>query len=556
MKVDDLKDNFEIKRIIHDDRFYRNAPISARLPISLADAAPIIPNPDPTPSKVGGILKRFCRNPGLDKPFLRGLRAHTQKWCQTHLRKFNASDDLTFETWINGTDYPASRKEQLKVVHDGLVRNQFTFKSNLRRQSIVVKSFVKDEAYVDFKYPRLINSRCDEFKVFSGPVFDAIGKRLGERPEFVKYVPVIERSKYISERLGKNSRYFSSDYSSFEAHFSRQMMTHCEFVLYKYMTEAVPAEKRRMQQIMAVLAGENEIRFNDITMSLEATRMSGEMNTSVGNGFSNLMINTYVAKLHNCGKTTICVEGDDGIMCFEHPENAPTEKDFKKYGLIIKLVEADNLADLSFCGQVFDQDDGIVITDPFDALVNVGYTRKWHVRANRMLRLQLLRAKALSMLYQYNGCPMLTAFACRVIELTGRVKFRKRLIYSFNEYERATIREALDLHIEPYIPPPNSPCRSLFSRIYGVSIPNQLAFESAMATLDLDCEIDISNIVKYPNNNVQMCDRYLTMERDIGEANYERDYRKYLNSIADIPWARETSRFERHRNNRWLTLVA
>lgn len=556
MKVDDLKDNFRIKRIIHDDRFYRNAPISARLPISIADAAPIIPNPDPTPSKVGGILKRFCRNPGLNRKFLQGLRAHTQKWCKTHLRKLNASDDLTFETWINGTDYPASRKEQLKVVHEGLVRDQFTFKSNLRRQSIVVKSFVKDESYVDFKYPRLINSRCDEFKVFSGPLFDAIGKKLGKRPEFVKYVPVIERSKYISERLGKNSRYFSSDYSSFEAHFSRQMMTHCEFILYKYMTESLPSEKRKMQLIMSVLAGDNEIRFNDITMSLEATRMSGEMNTSVGNGFSNLMINSYVAKLHNCGKITICVEGDDGIMCFERPENAPMEKDFKELGLIIKLVEADNLADLSFCGQVFDPDDGIVITDPFAALVDVGYTRKWHVKANRSLRLQLLRAKALSMLYQYNGCPMLTAFACRVIELTSNVRFRKRLIYSFNEYERGTIREALALHIDPYIPPPNSACRSLFSRIYGVSIPDQLSFESAMKDLNLDCEIDISNIISYPKNNIVMFDRYMKREEYVPEAFYERDYKLYLESIADIPWAWGMCRFERHRYNRWSTLIA
>lgn len=572
IKIDDIKNNFRIVSIEHDDALYRNAPISCRLPISLTDVAPIIPNPDPTPNKIGGILKRFCRNPGLNRKFLRGLRAFTQKWCRKNIRRFRASDDLTFETWINGTDYPATRKEQLKIIHDDLVKNQFKFGTKLRRRSTVVKSFVKDESYPDFKYPRLINSRCDEFKVFSGPLFDAIGKRLGERPEFVKYIPVVERPKYLYERLGKNSRYFSSDYSSFEAHFSKEMMMNCEFVLYKYITDAVPAVRRKMAQIMSVLKGENQIMFKDVYMTLLATRMSGEMNTSVGNGFSNLMINSYVASLHDCGKITICVEGDDGIMCFERPNNAPTEADFKSYGLIIKLIESDNLADLSFCGQVFDPDDGIVITDPFEALVNVGFTRKWHTKANRSMKLGLLRARALSMLYQYNGCPMLTSFALRVIELTSKVVFRKRLIYSFNEYERDVVRLALDLHINPHIPPPNSPCRSLFSRLYGVSIPHQLAFESAMMTLELDCEIDISAIIAYPKNNMLMCQRYMSPKDDfVPGVTCEIDYVSYLNSMKFkvelepgvtvlesivIPWNyRMMKRFTHHRKNKWKTLI-
>jgi hypothetical protein len=557
MKVDELKDNFTIDRIKHEDSFYVNSPVSIRLPISLADAAPIIPNPAPTPSKIGGILKRFCRDPGINRKFLRGLRAFTRRWCKKNMRRFNASDDLTFDTWINGTDYPATRKEQLKIIHADMVKNQFTYGSKLRRRSTLVKSFVKDESYVDFKYPRLINSRCDEFKVFSGPLFDAIGKKLGEREEFVKYIPVVDRPRYLFERLGKNSRYFSSDYSSFEAHFGRQMMMNCEFILYKYMTEAVPAQRQAMRQIMSVISGDNEIRFNDVVMHLEATRMSGEMNTSVGNGFSNLMINSYVAELHNCGKITICVEGDDGIMCFQYPQNAPCEADFKKYGLIIKLVESDNLADLSFCGQVFDPDDGIVITEPFDALVNVGFSRKWHVKANSGLKKQLLRARALSMMYQYNGCPMLTAFAARVIELTSGIRFRKRLIFSFNMYERESMREALDLHIVPYIPPPNSPCRLLFSRLYGVSIPDQLSFETAMSDLELGCEIDISNILAYPKQNIYMFDRYMKIKDEAFPLSLiELDYIRYLNSKANIPWPAEMMKFIGHKKNTWTKLIA
>jgi hypothetical protein len=411
---------------------------------------------------------------------------------------------------------------------------------------------VKDEAYPDFKYPRLINSRCDEFKVFSGPLFDAIGKRLGERPEFVKYIPVVERSRYLYDRLsGRGHKFFSSDYSSFEAHFSSQLMNNCEFILYRYMTDAVPAQRHAMKQIMDVLSGKNFIYFNDISMWLKATRMSGEMNTSVGNGFSNLMINLYMAELHKCGQTTICVEGDDGIMTFQFPENAPTESDFKKNGLIIKLIESDNLADLSFCGQVFDPDDGIVLTEPFDALVNAGYSRKLYIRASYTVRLQLLRARALSMIYQYNGCPMLCSFAMRVIYLTRNVVIRDSIINMMEMYKRGLIREALSIHVEPIIPSSNAPCRLLFSRLYGVSVSDQLIFESKMSELQLNSEIDCSAILDYPKANVWMFDHKLYQGPDLPLPKIDKFYVNYLDGIANIPWPSVMLKKLIRVNKRW-----
>lgn len=532
---------------------YDNEPVSVRLPISLANAAPIIPNPAPTPNKIGGVLKRFCRDPGLNRRFLRGLRAFTLRWCRKNLRRFQASDDLTFETWIEEADYPRSRKDQLKIIHGELVKNQFRRQSKLKRKTTSVKSFVKDESYPDFKYPRLINSRCDEFKVFSGPLFDAIGKKLGERPEFVKYIPVVERPKYLYDRLcGRGNKFFSSDYSSFEAHFGSQLMNNCEFVLYKFLTSAVPAQKDKMKQIMDVLSGKNHIYFKDISMWLKATRMSGEMNTSVGNGFSNLMINLYMAELHNCGVTTICVEGDDGIMTFQFPENAPTEEDFKKNGLIIKLIESENLADLSFCGQVFDPDDGVVLTDPFDALVNVGYSRKLYVKAGYSMRLQLLRARALSMLYQYNGCPMLCSFAMRVIYLTRHVTVRKSILMNMEMYKRDILRAALNLHIDPIIPHSTAPCRLLFERLYGVTVSNQLHFEDAMLELQLDSEIDCSFIMNYPRANVWMYDYKLYTGQKPDLVPVDRYYLLYIDSIRKMEWPPSLLKRTRNFNKSWI----
>ncbi len=555
MKIDTIKGTCKIKSMKHFDQLYDNQPVSLRLPISLDAAAPIIPNPAPTPNKVGGILKRFCRDPGLNRKFLRGLRAFTLRWCRKNLRSFTKSDDLSFETWIDGTDYPQSRKEQLKIIYGEISKNHFRKNSRHHSRCTKVKSFVKDESYPEMKYPRMINSRCDEFKVFSGPIFDAIGKKLGERPEFVKYIPVVERPRYLFERLqGRGRKFFSSDYSSFEAHFGAEMMKNCEFILYNYMTRGLNADMRdRMTIIMSVLAGENDIRFKDISMTLKATRMSGEMNTSVGNGFSNLMINLYMAELHGCGETTICVEGDDGIMTFQYPENAPTEADFKANGLIIKLIESDNLADLSFCGQVFDPDDSIVLTEPFDALVNFGFSRKLYIKAGRALQLQLLRARALSMLYQYNGCPMLTAFACRVAYLTRNITIRRSLLDKVEQYKRSILRDALKLHVDPIFPSATAPCRVLFARLYGVEIGDQIAFENAMADLELDSVIDCSSILKYPVQNQLMFDKYLYQGPKLDLPKIDLNYIDYLDSFGlNLPWCYQMNRYCTRTTRFWL----
>jgi hypothetical protein len=57
--------------------------------------------------------------------------------------------------------------------------------------TIRCSSFVKDEHYEGWKYPRLINSRSDQFKVFIGPTIKAMEHLVySHLPEFIKHVPV------------------------------------------------------------------------------------------------------------------------------------------------------------------------------------------------------------------------------------------------------------------------------------------------------------------------------------------------------------------------------
>lgn len=83
----------------------------------------------------------------------------------------------------------------------------------------------------------MINSRTDEFKTLTGPTFKLIEKQVFANPWFIKNVPVRERCDYIVERLYKpGMKYYSSDYTSFEALFTPEIMRVVERELYHYMT--------------------------------------------------------------------------------------------------------------------------------------------------------------------------------------------------------------------------------------------------------------------------------------------------------------------------------
>ncbi len=78
--------------------------------------------------------------------------------------------------------------------------------------------------------------------------------------------------------------------------------------------------------------------------------MSGEMNTSLGNGFSNLMFMLYACEIQGIECDGI-VEGDDGAFALSlKPGQKFDESIFAEMGLTIKLEKHTDLMSMSFCG--------------------------------------------------------------------------------------------------------------------------------------------------------------------------------------------------------------
>lgn len=435
---------------------------------------------------VAGVCKRFCCKPPVPVAnVLKQLKKFVESYCKENFVPLAPDTDLSIENWLLHTDYPEWRKSE--------IRNSWDKVGNILEDKRYrkCKSFMKDEFYGDYKHARAINARCDEFKAYLGPIFKQIERVVYSHKEFIKHIPVADRPNYIYEYLyGENRQYYETDYTAFESLFTAELMKACEFVLYDYMTQYLPIHGEFMEVLNNVIAGENICEFKYFWVKVMATRMSGEMNTSLGNGFSNLMFMKFACFL----KGSTCegvVEGDDGLFVISGPP--PTAKDFEELGLRIKLVVHNKISTAAFCQIIFDEVDRRNVVDPFKTLMKFGWGKATYVKSKSKKLRALLRCKALSLAVQYPGCPIIQSLAQYGIRMTSDVDFYTLLktisAKTFSSYERSKYMDAISA--TDFSPKPiGVRTRMLVEECYGISISSQLDYEKYLDGLQVLAPLD------------------------------------------------------------------
>jgi len=431
-------------------------------------------NQDPL-TAMWGVMKRFIRKPpDPDRQLRRKFRKFVKVWCKTNIAPLPPDVDVSFESWIEHVPYPLWKKEKLRRTYERIIcrKDPKYFKVN---------SFVKDEPYPEYKHARAINSRSDEFKTLIGPWFKPIEKALFSLPWFIKKVPVDERPEYIMNLVGRNNVvYYATDYSAYETHFDRRMMKDCEFILYKHMVSNVPGRSEFLFYLDKVLAGENVCEFKNFVVKCNATRMSGEMNTSLGNGFSNLMFMLFMCEQNQCEDVVGVVEGDDGL--FSMRGKPPSVEDFAKLGLIVKAEVHQYLETASFCGLIFDTIDLRNVTDPIDVLMDFGWASGRYSAAGRRTQLELIKAKSLSLMYQYPGCPIISSLARYGLRCTRGIRVGK-VLSTMNQWYREQLLEALR-HRAKITVPVGDRTRQLVQDKWGILVRDQIDIERYLDGLE------------------------------------------------------------------------
>jgi len=400
---------------------------------------------------------------------------------------------MGFLVWLSSSHYTASKKSKLlSLYNDTVMRGK-----KISRRDCVVKCFIKNEAYPTYKNPRAILARVDDFKVRVAPFIKVVEELVYSLCSaqgikyFIKTVPVPDRAKLICEVIGHQcgfvdpdtahlhlQRYLVTDYTSFEASFVRAIMNICEFALYRHVHKLFFDGSYDFSDLECIMS-ENYCVFRHYIFKLVARRMSGEMNTSVGNGFSNLMLTKFILHEFGCKHVRMFVEGDDCIVSYVGP--MLPEGFSAKLGFRVKMVYVPRPNLASFCGQVFDYQHFRVICDPIKVVLNFSWVNMAYANCPSLWR-GLARSRALSLIYQYPGCPIVQPFALRILHLTDDVD--PVIDLTTTRYWQLLLADAIaDSRV--LLPIENS-TRELMFDVFGISVVKQLLLEDFFSRMPFE----------------------------------------------------------------------
>jgi hypothetical protein len=264
-----------------------------------------------------------------------------------------------------------------------------------------------------------------------------------------------------------------------------------ELPFYKYMLKYLPNGRYIYKLIEQVITGNNACRFKNFHVDIQGRRMSGEMNTSLGNGFTNLMMFLYLTHINGNKNVDCLIEGDDCLGIFTGP---PLTKDnYSKLGFNVKIDYFQYANQASFCGQVYDTQDFIVVADPIKVIMKSGWCSAQYRNSSIKTRRGLLKSKALSILHQYSGCPVLQSFGRYLLRVTS--DFHLKIDQSWNNYQR------VNFNIEHKILPISNSVRHLLEYSFKLKIDEQLILENYFDNLNHITQLNHPSIYDHCNRD-------------------------------------------------------
>jgi hypothetical protein len=411
---------------------------------------------------------------------------------------------MTFREYVESTHYTRKTKEAMIYYWEVKCDQQVTKAAELK------KGFVKTERYGVYKPARGIHACSLEEKCFAGSVVKSIEKAVFSqlRRYFLKGVPTDEKARELRARLFQvGASYLTSDQSAFESSVSSEIAAVTEIPLYEYMLGGLSPFV--LDYLRRTSSKFRRIRYHKFIVRIRGSRMSGDLQTSLGNSFINLMINKFIA--HKLGYDLIgVVEGDDGLFRIDGP--VPTIDMFGQLGFHAKIQVHDDVGVAGFCKMKFDADN-VQVTDFVERLAKFGWTTS--IRASRKTRYNLLYTKALSLKAEFPKCPILGCFADYILRVIKSQPGRRKMVF---DEDRAWNRQKLE-GAERWLDVATSvslTTRLFYERLYDVSVTEQLSIESYFNSLDHLCPITHPAILsRVPDVWFQNYDRFVVENGDL-----------------------------------------
>lgn len=446
-----------------------------------------------------GIQKRVAHEYSYDKKTVRKFMRFLRTWIPKHIEPLEAGLDLEelLEAWLAASKYNNARKRKLRqLFHD-------FFANKINPEYIYAnKSFIKKEFYAELKEPRIINSRSDCFKAIVGGLFFAAEHLIMKPDHYIKHKTPEQVAKEMDDMNKKHNYVYETDYSSFEGSFHPELQEACEKQLWRHVFRNYP----KMLKIILKAYNTNVCIYkNKMKAYFKGSRMSGDMWTSMANGFTNQAIIEFMIEdayqRHGYFDIDYLVEGDDGFICTDAPLdfNIP-----KLLGFKLKCEQKTDKNDVSFCGIC--EFEGKLVPDIRRILNHYGYVHGRSLvsavnsksKRSKKKLLDMIHSKALSLLAQSRGIPILQPIAQQQLKLGGHynpkyVDWWEKEFYDFNNLEK--------MHAEPI----TDDMRLFVEKRFNIPVSTQLDIEKSLKDCKYMCyDIDIDNAGSRPASKIDV----------------------------------------------------
>jgi hypothetical protein len=462
------------KILSRDPSYIQVGPVDKR-------CAMFAPNIYDTNMRTAGTIKRIAGQlPYVQQSTYDALNRFVVEVAIPFLFDSDSFELMSFDEYINTKDFTVEKKENWRkyyVDHMGRL-------GRCEPREHDVQTHTKLEFYPEPKFYRGIYARSDRFKASYGPLIASIERVVYKLKYFIKKVPVTQRPKYL-KKLFDGIPVKANDHSAFESSNCPGMMNAILRPIYSHIS-GLPD---MVNDYMDALTGRQRIKCKDFTLSILGRRMSGEMDTSLGNALVNLICIMFV--LYNKGipldAMTMIIEGDDSLFCTNGTN--VTAMDFMNLGFSPKLESFEDSSDASFCGLVYDAEDLVNLSDPIKVLLKLGWGDAKYLEASPRVKAELYRSKLMCGLVQYYRCPVIYPYLLSEFTRIGFGKTRS-LGYWYDDL----LKEFTTLDItKPYTIGDRS--RVKMEKIFGISVAAQERFERDIGNFK---ELDIMSYFDVP----------------------------------------------------------
>lgn len=410
-----------------------------------------------------GIIKRCAH---LEHPRDDKLVKQFYKFVEKRIKRYpvipgGLDEKILLEDWLNNSNYNGKRKDKMRRLNQ-----EFMESRTLSRRDYSCTSFIKREFYTEIKEPRIINSRTDKFKAVIGPWIHLIERYVYD-DHFIKHCTPQEVYTRMQQVAEGYDTFYETDYSSFEGSFTLDYQRHVELALFKRLLHNYP---EIVSLIDRAYSKNRVIHRKMYNAQFKGSRLSGDMWTSLANGFSNQMMMEWLLYKNKAGGNFL-VEGDDGyIAC-----NGTLDFNYiTSLGFKLKVEAVHDHNEVHFCS--LRAYDGILVPDIRRTLSHFGKSCETKIVAmfksaskkstKEFKKYQV--SKAYSLLATGRGIPILQPLAIRMIK-------QLQSAYSL-KYIDWWEKEFFDLnHLEPL--PITKDMRRYVEEVFSISVSQQLKIE-------------------------------------------------------------------------------